>query len=738
MPLFYIKPKEYGYSIRIDNEVYPYYLLSKSYIDGRWVIFVINKAEKEQIDKSILINNIDQYNRLVYRNTSIESVMETMTVGSIINKLPVPDPDPYPDPGPLDLSKTYNIIPVRFDTGYFTIFDRYYLMNRLGIGWTLSKSLMRSLDKIYSVFIKAPSIHHILLNYIPGISNLSTIYDVYAKRSFYSVSEILTKYTERNVLINTLKLGHNFIAVQNDYTIFDLNNMELALVEISNKINHNATNILAILNPPSIPTPIHVGTPISAPSSLPASVSLDCILFPLIRNNNNRVSDAEIYKGTDVTGEYLIKLEDATSNFNRWGFWQHVINKLTVKYFDIEDTNPRNRSMSKEIYTDKKYMAFDWKVFYDIITKIRTVYDTLYNSPWLNSRKPRFFEYDPDRDNTDPVFAEKLIITHPSAQVVFIGDIHSSLHSLYDIINDNRDKFEGDTMKLKPDNYIIFLGDLIDRGPYSMEILLFVFNLKFKNPTQVYIINGNHEDYNVYELGGTFNEFQYQFNIGPTEKTDPVHDINEAKKEIFRTTMHYLPSVIYLNFKGNWYHLSHGGMPMPFNDMKPFLDSPLTLYYWGRNDPNNGYKWTDFTQGEFSEIARTRGFDDYDKGEDRGALYNPKKTKEYLNHHNIKSIISGHQDQTHILLHVDKEDLDPSINVAGYEFKLCSFLNDGIIKNAYCNGQSYLLYGGPAITKDIKDKIIVRLNPNIDFLAIRTSTATISRGIRMNNYLLLH
>ena len=53
-------------------------------------------------------------------------------------------------------------------------------------------------------------------------------------------------------------------------------------------------------------------------------------------------------------------------------------------------------------------------------------------------------------------------------------------------------------MQLKEDRYMIFLGDIIDRGPYSIELLFVIMFLKYTNYNNVFIINGNHEDYPIY------------------------------------------------------------------------------------------------------------------------------------------------------------------------------------------------------------------------------------------------
>ena len=41
---------------------------------------------------------------------------------------------------------------------------------------------------------------------------------------------------------------------------------------------------------------------------------------------------------------------------------------------------------------------------------------------------------------------------------------------------------------------LVFLGDYIDRGFYSLEVLYLILRLALENPNQVFFIAGNHEE----------------------------------------------------------------------------------------------------------------------------------------------------------------------------------------------------------------------------------------------------
>ncbi|KAJ4461657.1 putative Serine/threonine-protein phosphatase 7 [Paratrimastix pyriformis] len=83
---------------------------------------------------------------------------------------------------------------------------------------------------------------------------------------------------------------------------------------------------------------------------------------------------------------------------------------------------------------------------------------------------------------------QSCVIDHfvpPTGHTVLCGDIHGNLFSLLHIFDINGLPSETNTY--------IFMGDLVDRGPNSIEVLSLLFLFKIANPEAIHILRGNHE-----------------------------------------------------------------------------------------------------------------------------------------------------------------------------------------------------------------------------------------------------
>jgi diadenosine tetraphosphatase ApaH/serine/threonine PP2A family protein phosphatase len=105
------------------------------------------------------------------------------------------------------------------------------------------------------------------------------------------------------------------------------------------------------------------------------------------------------------------------------------------------------------------------------------------------------------------LFREETIILelkkeNPQDKVIVIGDLHGDLKSLIKLI---------EIIKLEKPKYVIFLGDIVDRGLYQLECLILVLALKIKDSNKYYLLKGNHETLEVNRNYGFYQDFLNRF-----------------------------------------------------------------------------------------------------------------------------------------------------------------------------------------------------------------------------------
>ena len=451
--------------------------------------------------------------------------------------------------------------------------------------------------------------------------------------------------------------------------------------------------------------------------------------------------------------------------------WTDLIpNLLRLPY--IKELTPEKTNVKSRLFN----YTFVKHVFDEMITKYNEQYNkNLYNgsntyfksspvgTPNIKFETPVVSPPPEDMDTSTTLelngraYYQKVIVSGQHSKVCIIGDLHSSLHSLCDILLDiQKEYFIKETFTLNPDKYIIFLGDIVDRGPFSIELLVIISILKLTNFDNVFIINGNHEESGIYSGYGLTDEKirEYSDNI-PKESMllAKAHqgaistgrmtsipekgwaswniDTRKGARELYNDAikeqdvkeyinlfkfLNCLPSCIILDHNNVKYHLCHGSFDKYLltdnnddADFINFVNNARTLSVASVKDDISGQvaenlQWSDMHEttwpsNDFVSPARARGV----------AVDIPKtKIIEYLDTYNIKSILSGHQD---------------SINIG------CMM---GTVP--YDNWMKSTVYDGfwtPILPKDPPhdtNKYSIELKDDIKLKALITSTAIYSKG----------
>ncbi len=103
-------------------------------------------------------------------------------------------------------------------------------------------------------------------------------------------------------------------------------------------------------------------------------------------------------------------------------------------------------------------------------------------------------------------------------RAVFVGDTHGDLEASQIVIE----------RYLNSQTTLVFLGDYVDRGPQSLENILFLLEQKLKHPDKIFLLQGNHEGWKVAEFS----------------PADFWQSLSSERRENFAKTLALLPLVV--------------------------------------------------------------------------------------------------------------------------------------------------------------------------------------------------
>ena len=138
----------------------------------------------------------------------------------------------------------------------------------------------------------------------------------------------------------------------------------------------------------------------------------------------------------------------------------------------------------------------------------------------------------------------------------------SDIHGQY-----KRYKAMMEKIELKSEDKLYILGDVIDRGPQSLEIL---FDIMDRDNVELFL--GNHEHMMLTYLNGTDTiSWFYAQNGGRITYEKYLLLSREDQKKIVNYLSQKTTVVRYLNINDHHYTLSHTSAPTDGNDLYPRL-----------------------------------------------------------------------------------------------------------------------------------------------------------------------
>ncbi|EAY14907.1 Ser/Thr protein phosphatase, putative [Trichomonas vaginalis G3] len=100
-------------------------------------------------------------------------------------------------------------------------------------------------------------------------------------------------------------------------------------------------------------------------------------------------------------------------------------------------------------------------------------------------------------DKAYSVLADEPVLLDVAANIHVVGDLHGNIDDLLRIF---------ELLGYPPKERYIFLGDYVDRGTNSFEVMTLLFAFKVKFPSNIYLLRGNHEIEHVSKCYGFLDE----------------------------------------------------------------------------------------------------------------------------------------------------------------------------------------------------------------------------------------
>jgi hypothetical protein len=218
--------------------------------------------------------------------------------------------------------------------------------------------------------------------------------------------------------------------------------------------------------------------------------------------------------------------------------------------------------------------------------------------------------------NGETVVDNKLIRLPAHGRAIFVGDIHGELDSLNELLR--RSRFVEEKVKSDRRGYLIFLGDLVDRGPDSIGVLTTLFDLKIQLKGNVILLRGNHELPDV--------NSRYGF-------IDEVHTKYRGKgKEVYALCNRLFEKFPHAVITENGIFAVHGGIPEDVTTLRQIADlegTKLGQLLW--NDP----------RPEIHGFEQNYGRDPVGLSEIR--YFGDDVTEKFLKRIGAKALVRGHE-----------------------------------------------------------------------------------------------
>lgn len=218
-------------------------------------------------------------------------------------------------------------------------------------------------------------------------------------------------------------------------------------------------------------------------------------------------------------------------------------------------------------------------------------------------------------------------------KIISIGDLHGNFTALDSIIlNLIKEKILTIDLKLDPSYRIVCLGDYIDRGTRSLEILIVLMTLKLLNPEKVILLKGNHEEAHIFQCSGFTVELKKS--LGASQTDLMVFSDNPIVSK-FNCFFHLLPNAYFFKNKdGQLFQFNHAGW-VNLSDLNDFFLSDKKFFEID-SCKAQGFIWNDTLKSnvDFYDLNISRGV---------GLVYSSNLILKEMKQFKVAAKFGGHQ-----------------------------------------------------------------------------------------------
>jgi diadenosine tetraphosphatase ApaH/serine/threonine PP2A family protein phosphatase len=201
-------------------------------------------------------------------------------------------------------------------------------------------------------------------------------------------------------------------------------------------------------------------------------------------------------------------------------------------------------------------------------------------------------------------------------RLLVMGDIHGVWPDLIY----GAGQFARETTRVP--THLLFLGDYLDRGPYSVEVMTLLLALKLAYPARVTLVRGNHETPDVNGRFGFKEEVLRKYGSE-----------GSALYNLFNQALEQLPILVRVTAGKHRYAMMHGGIGPGLDLAQLAKERSPGLYAQTVMD--------DILWNDPSETASEFG-----PNEERGGntkVFGFKQVEEFCQHNKVRGIVRAHQ-----------------------------------------------------------------------------------------------